>query len=216
MIYDGAQRTPEWDALRLGRITASRISDLMAKPKSGSGVSKSRERLEAEKVSEILTGEKSESTRISGDMQWGIDTEAAAIDAYEVHTGSLVHKVCFATHPVFGAVTGASPDGLLDHGGMVEIKCPATHTHIATLEEGAALGATAPREYVPQMQWGMDCAEREWCDFVSFDPRLPENCRLFIVRVRLDRDYINRVTIELGNAQESIAKKVAFLKGYGL
>ncbi len=208
MIIGGEQRTPEWDQIRLGKITASRIKDLMATIKTGA--SKSRVRLEAEKTNEILTGRAAAGPRTTTEMQWGLDHEVAAAEAYEVFTGLLVQRVSFAIHPAIKR-SGASPDGLVGAEGMVEIKCPASHTHIQTLKIGQA-----PKDYMPQMQWGMACAERLWCDFVSFDPRLPDNAALFIKRVYRDESYLNSVERQVEIALATIDAQVEWLRDYVL
>lgn len=175
------QYSDEWWAARLGKATASRISDVVAKTKSGWGAS--RANYEAELIAERLTGENSESFTNAA-MQWGSDTEPQARAAYEFMTDNIVEEVGFIPHPTI-AMSGASPDGTVGDDGMVEIKCPKTAGHLATL-----LGAKIPKQYIIQMQWQMNCAERSWCDFVSFDPRLPARHQLFIKRVERDAKMI--------------------------
>jgi putative phage-type endonuclease len=168
------QRTPEWFAARTGKVTASRIADVMARTKTG--WSASRANYAAQLVVELLTGQREESFTNAA-MQWGTDTEPFARDAYSALVGELVEEVGFLIHPRIEQA-GASPDGLVGADGMVEIKCPNTATHIETL-----LSSDVPMKYVYQMQWQMACADRGWCDFVSFDPRMPEALRLHVVRV---------------------------------
>lgn len=171
------QGSPQWHAQRLGKLTASRISDALAKTKSGWGAS--RANYMAQLVAERLTGTPAESFTNAA-MQWGTDTEPHARAAYEFHTDSTVEPVGFVDHPVI-EMAGASPDGLVGAEGLVEIKCPNTATHIETL-----LGGSVPLKYVLQMQWQMACTGRKWCDFNSFDPRMPEDMRRFTVRVKRD------------------------------
>lgn len=172
------QGSPEWHAQRLGKLTASRLADALAKTKSGWGAS--RANYMAQLVAERLTGAPQETYQNEA-MRWGTETEPHALAAYEYyHTDATVDAVGFVDHPVI-EMTGASPDGLVGTDGLVEIKCPSTATHIETL-----LGRGAPQKYVLQMQWQMACTGRRWCDFVSFDPRMPENMRLFITRVKRD------------------------------
>jgi len=175
------QYSDAWWAARLGKATASRISDIVAKTKSGWGAS--RANYEAELIAERLTGATGESFTNSA-MQWGTDTEPQARAAYEFMTDIEVTQVGFIGHPTIEA-SGASPDGLAGHEGMVEIKCPKTSTHLATL-----LGASIPKKYMTQMQWQMCCAGRAWCDFVSFDPRLPAKHQLFVKRISRDAEMI--------------------------
>ena len=175
------QGTPEWFAARLGKATGSRIADIIAKTKTG--YSTSRANYVAQLVCERLTGKVAESF-INAAMQWGTETEPLARAAYEVKTGEMVDQVGFVDHPSIEN-SGASPDGLVGLFGMLEIKCPNTATHIETL-----LSQQVPTKYITQMQWQMACAGRQWCDFVSFDPRMPENLQLFIKRVEYDPPYV--------------------------
>lgn len=170
-----AQRSPEWFAQRLGKLTASRIADAIAKTKTGWGAS--RANYMAQLVAERLTGTQQESYTNAA-MQWGTDIEPHARDAYEFRNDATVDPVGFVDHPVI-EMAGASPDGLIGDYGLVEIKCPNTATHIETL-----LGGSVPQKYLLQMQWQMACTRRHWCDFVSFDPRMPEHMRLFVRRVK--------------------------------
>jgi len=173
-IHMMEQRSPEWFAHRVGRVTASRISDLMAQTKSGPGAA--RKNYMADLIAERLTGEAREGFSNAA-MQWGTDTEPQARAAYEFITDQAVTEVGFIDHPRL-QMAGCSPDGLIGDGGMVEIKCPNTATHLDTLLSGKVDG-----KYLKQMQFQMACADREWCDFVSFDPRLPPEMQLFVQRV---------------------------------
>lgn len=175
------QRTDEWYAVRLGKVTASRIADVTAATRNGWGAS--RANYKAELVAERLTG-KPVQRFVSGAMQHGIDTEPEAILAYEFFTDQTVDPVGFVDHPTI-VMSGASPDGLTGDDGLVEVKCPNTATHIDTL-----LGAQIPDKYLKQMQWQMACTGRQWCDFVSFDPRLPESMKILITRVPRDDKVI--------------------------
>lgn len=168
------QGSDEWFAARLGKVTASRIADLMARTKTGWGAS--RANYMAELLCERLTGQTAERFTNAA-MQWGTDTEPQARAAYEFLTGNTVTEVGFVDHPRV-AMSGASPDGLVGEDGLVEIKCPNTSTHIETL-----LSETVPGKYRMQMLWQMACTGREWCDFVSFDPRLPGDMQLWLCRV---------------------------------
>ena len=168
------QRTEEWHAARLGKVTASRVADVVAKTKSG--YSTSRANYMAELVCERLTGTRGESYQNAA-MVWGTEQEPAARAAYEARTGVLVVETGFVPHPDLN-MSGASPDGLVNDDGLVEIKCPNTATHLDTL-----LLEAVPTKYDTQMQWQMACTGRQWCDFVSYDPRLPENMQLLVKRV---------------------------------
>ena len=180
-IQEVQQRTDAWHQLRVGKVTASRVADIIAKTKTGPAAS--RENYLAQLVCERLTGKPAESYSNSA-MQWGTDTEPFARAAYEARMDLLVTEVGFIDHPWI-TMSGASPDGLAAEG-MVEIKCPNTATHIETL-----LTKTVPAKYITQMMWQMACADRPWCDFVSFDPRLPEKHQLFIKRINYDPEVVN-------------------------
>ena len=175
------QRTEDWFAIRLGKVTASCISKVTAKTKTGWGAE--RANYKAQLVAERLTGQRQEGFTNSA-MQWGVDTEEAARNAYVFLEGNSVIEEAFVVHPTI-ADAGASPDGLVGDDGLLEIKCPNTATHIETLK-----GAAIPAKYVGQMQWQMACTGRKWCDFVSFDPRMPDDMQLFVKRLDRDDDYI--------------------------
>jgi putative phage-type endonuclease len=197
------QGTPEWFAQRLGKVTASRVADVIAKTKSG--YSTSRANYMAQLVAERLTGQAAESFSNAA-MQHGTETEPLARMAYETETGLMVTEVAMIDHPTI-AMSGASPDGLVQSDGLVEIKCPNTATHIDTLLYGEA-----PAKYKPQMQWQIACTGRKWCDFVSFDPRLPEDMQLFVKRVERDDAYIAELEAEikqfLGEVETTVQKLV--------
>lgn len=176
------QGSADWLAERVGKVTASRVADVIAKTKTGWGAS--RANYAAELIAERLTGVPAESY-MNAAMKWGTETEPQARDAYQFYAEVEVVQVGFVPHPHI-AMSGASPDGMVGEDGLVEIKCPNTATHIETL-----LGGTVPAKYVTQMQWQMACTGRQWCDFVSFDPRMPESMRTFIQRVPRDETFID-------------------------
>ena len=194
------QRTAEWHTARLGKVTASRVADVIAKTKTGYGAS--RANLMADLICERLTGQPA-STFTNAHMEWGTEQEPHARAAYSARTGELVEEVGFIDHPRI-ANSGASPDGLVADG-LVEFKCPATSTMLDTL-----LTQAVPTKYIPQMQWQMACTGRAWCDFVSYDPRLPEHLRMFVKRVDRDNDYIKtleaEVTLFLSELEEKLSK----------
>jgi putative phage-type endonuclease len=194
------QRTDEWFAARLGKVTASRVADVVAKTKTG--YSASRENYMADLIVERLTGQKASSFSNAA-MEWGTEQEPNARAAYSARTGELVEEVGFIDHPAI-PMSGASPDGLVGEG-CVEYKAPNTATHLEYL-----LAGKPPERYVTQMQWQMACAGRPWCDFVSYDPRLPERLQLLVVRVPRDDDYIKmleqEVTIFLQELDDKLNK----------
>lgn len=202
MINEIIQGSPEWFAARLGKVTASRVADVIAKTKSG--YSASRANYAAQLVAERLTGAVAESFTNAA-MQWGTEKEPEARAAYEFKTDAEVAQVGFVAHPTIKD-SGASPDGMILDKGMVEIKAPNTATHIETL-----LGRTVPGKYVAQMQWQMACCGRSWCDFVSYDPRLPESMRIFIARVDRDDAMIARLESEVVTFLAEVDQTVAEL-----
>ena len=175
------QGSEEWLAARLGKATASRMADLTARIKTGYGVS--RATYMAELVVERLTGQRAAKFQNEA-MQWGTEKEPEARAAYEFYRGVTVTTVGFIDHPLI-PMSGASPDGFVGDDGLVEIRCPQTNTHIETL-----LGQAVPGKYISQIQWQLACTERHWCDWISYDPRLPENMRLFTKRILRDNATI--------------------------
>lgn len=196
------QLSEEWFQARVGKLTASRIADATARTKSGWGAG--RANYMAELVAERLTGVKADGFT-SAAMQWGIDTEPDARIAYEFYTDAEVAEAGFVDHPDIG-MTGASPDGLIGDAGMLEIKCPNTATHIDTL-----LGTPVAEKYVKQMQWQMECAQRDWCDFVSYDPRMPEHLKLFVHRFHRDDKLLESLRSDVGEFLRELDDKVARL-----
>lgn len=177
IILDLEQGSAEWKAARLGKVTASRIADMTARTKTGWGAS--RANYLAELVAERLTGAAAERFTNAA-MEWGNEQEAAARAVYEFMTGETVQTVGCVLHPAIDMAL-ASPDGLVGENGLVEIKCPNTATHIETL-----LSEAVPEKYVKQMQFQLACTGRAWCDFVSFDPRMPGDMQMWIKRVSRD------------------------------
>ena len=197
------QRTTEWHTARLGKVTASRVADVIAKTKTGYGAS--RANLMADLIVERLTGQPA-STFTNAHMEWGTEQEPHARAAYSARTGELVEEVGFIDHPRI-VNSGASPDGLVGDDGLVEFKCPATATHLDTL-----LAGEVPSKYIPQMQWQMACTNRAWCDFVSYDPRLPEHLRMFVKRVPRDDTYIATLETEVTKFLAELEEKLTQLQ----
>lgn len=197
------QGSAEWKALRLGRATASRIADVVAKTKTGWGAS--RANYMAELIAERLTGNAAEGFTNAA-MAWGTEKEPEALAAYEFLTNVEIERVPFVSHPCV-EMSGASPDGLVGEDGLVEVKCPQTATHLETL-----LGNIVPAKYITQMQWQMACTSRAWCDFCSYDPRLPEEMRLFVRRVPRDVGMITNLEKEVAAFLAEIDEKVTALR----
>lgn len=203
MIYrDIEQGSPEWFEMRCSKVTASRIADAVAKTKTGYAAS--RANYMAQLIAERLTGNVAESYTNAA-MQWGIDTEPHARAAYEFVMDSEVDRIAFADHPVI-AMSGASPDGLVGDEGLLEIKCPNTATHIDYL-----ITKKVPKKYLDQMQWQMACLKRGWCDFMSFDPRMPENLNKWIVRIDRDEKRIGELEREVELFIEEMEEKISKL-----
>jgi putative phage-type endonuclease len=202
-MSDVIQGSPEWFAARLGRVTASRVADVVAKTKTGWGAS--RANYMAQLIAERLTGTVAESFTNAA-MQWGTQTEPDARAAYEFRTDRDVTEVGFVNHPTI-EMAGASPDGLIEDDGQLEIKCPNTSTHIDSLLNSGIV----PGKYVSQMQWQMACTGRKWCDFVSYDPRMPENMKMLIVRVPRDDRHIAELERDIRDFLGEVDRKVADL-----
>jgi putative phage-type endonuclease len=200
------QRSAEWHAARLGKVTASKVADVVARTKTGYAAS--RANYMAQLVCERLTGKPTEGFSNAA-MEWGVEQEAAARDAYSAKVGELVTEVGFVDHPSI-ANSGASPDGVVG-AGIVEIKAPSTATHIEYLFE-----REPPQKYFYQMQWQMACTGAEWCDWVSYDPRMPENLQLLVVRIPRDTDCITLLEKEVSEFLAELDVKVSKLKEMSL
>jgi putative phage-type endonuclease len=196
------QGSDEWKAIRCGKVTASRVADIVAKTKTG--YSASRANYMAQLITERLTGTVAESFTNAA-MQHGTETEPEARSAYEFYQGVSVAQIAFAPHPTIDQA-GASPDGLIDGDGLVEIKCPQSATHLETL-----LGQAVPGKYETQIQFQLACTGRQWCDFVSYDPRMPENMRLFIKRVPRDSARIAELESEIVRFLKELDAKISEL-----
>jgi len=197
------QGSQEWLQERCGKVTASRIADLMARTKSG--YSASRANYASQLICERLTGCVAPSFTNAA-MIHGTETEPEARRAYEFYIDRDVVQVGFMPHPSI-EMAGASPDGLIGDDGLLELKCPNSATHIETL-----LGGVIPDKYVKQMQFQMACTGRQWCDFASYDNRLPERMRLFVKRVDRDEELIGEIETEVRGFLAEIDETVAQLR----
>lgn len=197
------QGTAEWLSERAGKVTASRIASVMAKTKTGYGAD--RANYMADLIAERLTGIPKQGFTNEA-MRWGTETEPQARAMYELETGHTVLEVGFIPHPKLEG-TGASPDGLIGGDGLIEIKCPNTATHIETLR-----GAPIDRKYLLQMHWQMICTCRSWCDFVSFDPRLPLEMQMHVRRVERDAELAEEITAEVTRFLTELNETVADLR----
>ena len=203
------QRTDEWFQQRLGKVTASRISDVIAKTKTG--VSTSRQNYLVQLVSERLTGKKGDSF-VNQAMIDGIERESAARELYMRTRGVSVTEVGFFDHPTI-AMSGASPDGAVNaeedgkYAGLIEIKCPIETTHTNTL-----MSKSVPSKYIPQMQWQLACTGAKWVDFVSYNPNFPEELQLFVARVDRDDTYIGELEAEVIKFLDEVEQTIIKLK----
>jgi putative phage-type endonuclease len=204
------QRTEEWFQQRLGKVTASRISDVIAKTKTG--VSTSRQNYLVQLVSERITGKKGDSF-VNQAMLDGIEREGAARELYERTRGVSVTEVGFFDHPVIKN-SGASPDGAVNaeedgkYAGLIEIKAPIETTHTNTL-----MSKSVPSKYIPQMQWQLACTGAKWVDFVSYNPNFPMELQLFVARVDRDDTYIGELEAEVVKFLDEVDQTILKLKG---
>jgi putative phage-type endonuclease len=203
------QRTEEWFQQRLGKVTASRISDVIAKTKTG--VSTSRQNYLIQLVSERVTGKKGDSF-VNQAMLDGIERESAARELYMRTRGVSVTEVGFFDHPVIKN-SGASPDGAVNaeedgkYAGLIEVKSPIETTHTNTL-----ISKSVPSKYIPQMQWQLACTGAKWVDFVSYNPNFPEELQLFVARVDRDDTYIGELEAEVVKFLDEVEQTILKLK----
>ncbi|WP_062739007.1 lambda exonuclease family protein [Ralstonia mannitolilytica] len=196
------QRTDAWFEARLGRATASNFGKVLAKIKNGEAAD--RRNYRAQLVIERLTGNRQEGYSNAA-MQWGTEQEPFARIAYMADRGVDVQEVGFIQHATLMA--GCSPDGLIAADGLIEIKCPVSATHIETLKT-----QHMPLEHMPQVQGQMWIADRDWCDFVSYDPRMPEKLQMFVQRIPRDDQYIKALAFEIERFLEEVAAEVTALQ----
>ena len=203
------QRTEEWFEQRLGKVTASRISDVIAKTKTG--LSTSRQNYLIQLVSERLTGKKGDSF-VNQAMLDGIERESAARALYMLNRDVSVTEVGFFDHPVI-TNSGASPDGAVNaeedgkYAGLIEVKSPIESTHTNTL-----ISKSVPSKYIPQMQWQLACTGAKWVDFVSYNPNFPEELQLFVARVDRDDTYIAELEAEVLKFLDEVDQTILKLK----
>ncbi len=193
------QQTDDWFAARLGHVTASRVKDVMAKGRGGAP-SATRQNYMMQLLCERLTGKREEGFT-SAAMQRGNELEPIARMAYELYADAEVTEAGLILHPHIEGF-GASPDGLiLSARGGIEIKCPNTATHVATLQSG---------KHDPQYEWQMfaqmACAELEWVDFVTFDDRLPDELQYACFRLERDEARIRQMETEIKLFLEELAE----------
>lgn len=190
-IYSNLEQGSDaWRAARLGHVSASSVSDVMSKGKTEGSESDTRKSYRMKIVAQRLTGDSGD-TYTNAAMEWGTEQEPFARMAYEAARNVMVDKTGFWLHPTIPWV-GVSPDGLVGDDGLVEIKCPNTITHLEWVFAGKA-----PAKHMKQIQCQLWVMGRQWCDFVSYDPRLPQRNRLFIVRVPRDEKMIAQMEADV-------------------
>lgn len=206
IVHRIAQRSPEWYALRAGKLTGSAAKDMLASIKSGEAAA--RRDLRYKLLAERLTGQSQEDGYVNAAMQHGIDCEPLAIAAYEAATGTLVEPIGFVESE--SLLTGTSPDGFVGTDGILSVKCPKTATHIRYLREGAE-----PSEHVAQNTHELWLTGRAWIDFVSYDPRLPEALQVCIVRVTRTAQQLDDYGVKAMAFLEELDREVEALRTMG-
>ena len=201
-VITAEQGSEAWLAARAGKVTASMISNVLAKPETAA-----YRDYQAQIVAELLTGKPQGSDFTNAAMEFGTENEPFARSAYEVFTGFTVDEVGLVLHPTIDRA-GASPDGLVGSDGLVEIKAPKMSTHLSYICAGVV-----PTKYKNQMLFQMICAERAWCDFVSFRPDLPEHLQLFVIRFQRDEAKIKELTTAVNLFLAQVDEMLTKLKG---
>lgn len=196
--HDVEQGSDEWHQLRLARITASRFKDLMTEPRSkadreAGALSDTARGYMMELLGENLTREAQFFSNAATD--WGNTYEDEAISAYAARTGVIVQRVGMVTQ----GLVGASPDGLVGDSGGIEVKCPFNpKNHIETLLNGM------PKQHIAQVQGCMWLAERDWWDFISYDPRIFGEKGIYVERIERDEEYIKRLADKVGEFERQL------------
>lgn len=198
------QGSAEWAQLRVGKVTASRMSDVLARGRSGAP-SATRAAYLGELIAERITGQPASAFTGNPDTERGLELEPVARAVYEVRTGRFVDLVGSIDHPRI-AMASASPDGSVGADGLLEVKCPRAHTHLDYL-----LSGEPPAKYLPQMAWQAVCCERMWVDFVSYCPAMPEELKLFVVRYVPPADYMRELEAAVVEFLGEIDAKLARL-----
>lgn len=193
-----------WIAERLGKITASRIDDVLAKPRKGNGTSSTRDNYKAQLALERITGKMREEFQTRW-MERGIEMEPLARVAYEDLRGVEVDAVGFIPHPSI-ANAGCSPDGFIGNEGQIQIKCPNAATHFKWLQSGGL-----PAEHRKQMAFELACTGRQWSDFVSYHPEMPDHLKVFVSRFNREAVYIAEIEQEVMRFDAEIQEMIRHL-----
>jgi len=213
ILETDTQRDADWYAARLGKATASRFKDAIATKKQTEKQKKDNlpgdpMQAQLDYLTELVV-ERLTQTPIqrytTAAMTWGTEQEPAARAAYERITGRIVEETGFVAHDTL--LAGCSPDGLIDWDGLIEIKCPySSANHIETLLNGM------PADHIPQVQGQMWITGREWCDFVSYDPRMPEALQLHVQRIQRDPSFIADLEARITSFLQQVGNQVEALR----
>lgn len=198
IIKDVVQGSEAWHSMRLGKVTASRMADVISKGR-GKSPSKTSETYMIELITEIITGSAKPFFENEA-MRWGTETEDQARAMYELNSGNEVEEVAFIEHSDH---VGVSPDGLIRDDGLLEIKCPASTTQIKR-----ALSDSYSEEYKAQIQMQLWVSGREWCDFLSFDPRIDCDASYLLERVYRDENYIAEMEVKTFSFVENMIEQL--------
>lgn len=198
------QGTQEWLELRLGKVTASKFIEVMTNGRGGKPSATAKSYM-IKLVAEILRGQPMPFFENDA-MRWGTETEPQARAMYELKNDVDVKEVAFVELNEF---VGVSPDGLVGDEGLLEIKCPNTETQIKRFLDGVGL----PKEYEAQVQGQLWVTGREWCDFVSFDPRIDVEASYIQTRVYRDEEYIAKLEEKVTAFVEEMKEMINTLTG---
>ena len=203
---DEIQGSEEWHSARLGKVTASKLIDVLTKGK-GEAESLTRAKYRMDLACEMLSSTRAESFTNDA-MARGTELEPIARMFYEVKFNLAVKEVGFINHPTV-PMSGASPDGLVGDDGLIEIKCPNKNTHGNTILTG-----DIPAKYMSQMQWQMACTGRQWCDYVSFCPEMLFDLQMYVKRVPRDDEFIAKAEVAVVKFLEEVLEIITQIKGY--
>ena len=204
IIESMEQGTQEWLELRLGKVTASKFSEVMTNGRGGKPSATAKSYM-IKLVAEILRGQPMPFFENDA-MRWGTETEPQARAMYELKNDVDVKEVAFVELNEF---VGVSPDGLVGDEGLLEIKCPNTETQIKRFLDGVGL----PKEYEAQVQGQLWVTGRKWCDFVSFDPRIDVEASYIQTRVYRDEEYIAKLEDKVTAFVEEMKEMINTLTG---
>jgi hypothetical protein len=202
------QRSPEWFAIRCGKLTASDAKELFTKGR-GSDEAVGRRDLRWKLVAEMLSGQPQSDDYTSKAMEHGVDTEPASRRCYEVERGILVEDVGFLAHDELAA--GCSPDGLADDG-LLELKCPKTFTHISYMRDPQTL----VNAYKAQLAHALWVSGAPWIDIASFDNRLPPKLQFVVVRLEAAKVDLAAHEAAVRKFLDEVTNEMRALQGFSV